>query len=375
MQDSESFAGLPPLIHAPLFALAYYLLACALGLRFLRSTGLASKLLTRVETGLLAITLGVGLLQFLPVALAVPRQLSPASVRISVLVLSLVLLKDQWRVIKALYAALRRVRSNGVPPLLLAWALPFVAMLLLLLTHALVFGPFGDDDGYHLSAPLRWLKAGTLTYLPTFTHTNAGLGFEMSYVIALAFGEDLGAKMLHYCMGVLTLGAIAACARRLGDWVAGLTAVSLLLINNHVVQLPQLLSVAYVDFPACLSVFAGVLLWFVWRESRDLKLLWCLALCAGLTAAFKFTALSMIGVWLVLVALELRKQKTPAWQSLQVLLRFGSLAAVPVLPWLVRNLLVTGNPVYPLFDRWIPTRDWTAEHGAIFARSIRYFSW
>jgi hypothetical protein len=60
---------------------------------------------------------------------------------------------------------------------------------------------------------------------------------------------------------------------------------------------------------------------------------------------------------------------------LPALVRFGSLAAVPVLPWLVRNALVTGNPVYPLFANWIPSRDWTVEQGQVFGRYIRYFSW
>jgi hypothetical protein len=83
----------------------------------------------------------------------------------------------------------------------------------------------------------------------------------------------------------------------------------------------------------------------------------------------------MVGVWIVVVALELRRQRVSVGQSLPVLFRFGALAALPVLPWFVRNLLVTGNPVYPLFAGWIPSRDWTAEQGQVFARYIRYFSW
>jgi len=375
MGDTEYIAGLPPLIHAPIFAACYCVLACALGLRFLRVTRLESKQLTAVESGLLAVTLGVGLLQFLPLALSVLHLLSPASVRVSVLALAVLLVKDEWRVLKGSYSLLSKAVWGRVPPLLFAWALLVIALLLLVLPHTLVFGPFGDDDGYHLSAPARWLKAGTLAYLPTFTHTNAGLGFEMSYLIALAFGESTGAKLLHYCMGVFTLGAVVAVARRLGDWVAGITAVSLLLIDTRVVQVALLLSVAYVDFPACLSVVIGVLLWLAWRESKQRELLWSLALCAGLTASFKFTALSMVGVWLVVVAHELRTQRHSFRQAWPTLLRFGALAAVPVLPWLARNALVTGNPVYPLFASWIPSRDWTVEQGQVFGRYIRYFSW
>jgi hypothetical protein len=60
-----------------------------------------------------------------------------------------------------------------------------------------LMGSFGDDDGYHLLAPKRWLASGTLDYLATYAHTNAPMGFEMLYAIALSLGNPTAAKMLH----------------------------------------------------------------------------------------------------------------------------------------------------------------------------------
>jgi hypothetical protein len=51
------------------------------------------------------------------------------------------------------------------------------------------------------------------------------------------------------------------------------------------------------------------------------------------------------------------------------------LAAVPVVPWLVRSFVVTGNPVFPLLARWIPSRDFPAEMSRDFESYNRYMLW
>jgi hypothetical protein len=51
------------------------------------------------------------------------------------------------------------------------------------------------------------------------------------------------------------------------------------------------------------------------------------------------------------------------------------LFVAPVLPWLYRNWLVTGNPVYPMFSSIIPTRDWSAEQARTFGLFFRYYNW
>ena len=119
----------------------------------------------------------------------------------------------------------------------------------------------------------------------------------------------------------------------------------------------------------------GVLLWLVWRDTREPALLTGLALCAGLTGSFKFTALATCIAWALILLVELRMQQRSWRDTLTSLLRFGLIAAVPVLPWLFRNWTLTGNPVYPMFASVLPTRDWTVEHGQLFSRYVRYYSW
>jgi hypothetical protein len=46
-----------------------------------------------------------------------------------------------------------------------------------------------------------------------------------------------------------------------------------------------------------------------------------------------------------------------------------------VAPWLWRNWQVTNNPVYPMFWRFLPTRDWSPRHAAVFERFFHLYNW
>lgn len=364
----------PPLIQALTFAVLFFTLYAALGRRFLALTRLTPSGLRPVEGWLVETMVGMGAIQALPISLALFGALSPFSARIGILVLTLLLAPDLWQIARDFVGMIKRWRPHRLSWQIIVYTGLLAVFLAVLLMHALFLG-FTDDDGYHLAAPWRWLREGTLSYLPSYTHTNSGLAFEMSYLIALAFNAVLGAKLLHFGAGVLLLVTTLTCAQRLGAPAAGAMAISLLMITTPLVQTPSLFTVAYVDLPACFSVMIAILLWIVWRETCEQKLLWCIALCAGFTASFKFTALAVLVAWSLLVAVELHAQGRRLVPSLIVLIKFGLIAAAPTLPWFARNWYLTGNPVYPMATFLFPSRDWTAEQGAIFSTYIKLFSW
>ncbi|MEI9953267.1 MAG: hypothetical protein WDO74_30895 [Pseudomonadota bacterium] len=368
--------GFPPLVHGPLFASLIWLLSLALGRRLTVWLRLSSSTtLDTWERGLVALTLGAGSLQLVPFLLAEAHLMTPRAVRGAVLLLAALLIPDGFLALVGLRRALAAAWKQPLPTALRVWAGMFACLLALLLVHTLVFAAFGDDDGYHLSAPARWLRDGTLSYLPSYTHTNASFGFEMLYVIALSFGEAIGAKLLHFGAGVWTLLAIVLCCRRLGSSLAGICAISFLMIATPITNLPQVFSLAFADLAAAWAAMVSVLVWLAWREKHESVLLTCLALCAGFTGSFKFTALPIGLAWAVAILAELRIQNRGWKETLALLARYGVIAALPVLPWLLRNWQATGNPIYPMLASVIPTRDWPAEHGQLFSRYVRYFSW
>jgi hypothetical protein len=57
------------------------------------------------------------------------------------------------------------------------------------------------------------------------------------------------------------------------------------------------------------------------------------------------------------------------------MLGFVPFVALPVLPWLVRSAIMTGNPVFPMFAGMIPSRDFTAAQSKAFDQYNRYMVW
>jgi hypothetical protein len=365
----------PPVISGTVFVLLFFWLGTALGYRGLKTLRFPMHEFWVWERGLVCAALGVAALQYVPYGLASLGLMKPVYVVSATVCTALALHRDLWRVVRpvprALRTALGQATEGGVRSFL--WL--FAAMVFVLLVRAVAFWNSGDDDGYHLSAPKRWLEMGALNYLPTYTHTNASLGFEMLYAVGLSVWGPVGAKVLHFGAGILFLLGVWLCSLRLADHRAGALALALLLVATPVCNLPLLFGVAYADFGPCMVTMAGVVVFLRWQEKRNTSLLVAAALCAGFAGSFKFTALSLTAAWLVTLTLEEwpTRARWRAWTRLVLL--FGSVAAIPVLPWLLRNWHETGNPFYPMLPSVFPTRDWTSEQAEVFGQYVRYYSW
>ncbi|HEY0463067.1 MAG TPA: hypothetical protein VGC79_02610 [Polyangiaceae bacterium] len=301
--------------------------------------------------------------------------MSTRNVKFALAALAILLTRDLLHVAKAGASEIRRLCRMPTQRWLTAWLLVLTAFGAALLVRASLMGSLGDDDGYHLLAPKRWLQSGTLEYLPTYTHTNAPMGFEMLYAIELSLGDPAAAKLLHFGAGVLCLIALFLCAKRLGQAAAGVLAISCLLLETPLFDLPVLFNLAYTDLAVCWLTLTSLLLWLIWLERESQSLLLGAALCAGFAGSFKFTALSVAAGLMLLVYRQLRRRNVPAREMVIRLGTVGALSAAPVLPWLWRNWRVSGNPIYPILSTILPTRDWSSEHAQIFSRFFRYYNW
>src|SRR6202000_106505 len=106
--------------------------------------------------------------------------------------------------------------------------------LFIFLLRSSTVGPLSDDDGYHLASPKRWLGLGALAYLPTYTNTNAAMGFEMLYAVRLSLWDVVAAKGFSYVSGWFVLLSLWVCARRLSGGLAGAVAVTWALLTTPI---------------------------------------------------------------------------------------------------------------------------------------------
>jgi hypothetical protein len=172
---------------------------------------------------------------------------------------------------------------------------------------------------------------------------------EMLFSLALALGSDLLAQMLVWLATVLTVAWLLTFGRRLttaAPWAA-------VLVATHTAVL-SLSSTTYVE-PLVMLWTTGALLAFeASQEGRDRPLLLLSAACAGLALGTKYYA----GLLCAAIVARL------VWRDrVKSALLFSVVVGVLFAPWLVKNWLCVGNPVFPFLYRLFPATElgWTSD--------------
>lgn len=363
-----------PLFFDPPFVLLLALLGVALGRRLLVLLCAAAGETTVLERLVIAAALGLGALQSLPFALGATGQLSRTGIVVGLTVLALLLGRDLRSV---LVSAWRHVRPDRLPRGWLAagWACFAVFWLLLLLA---CLSPPTDIDGiyYHLTAPKRWLQSGDLRYLPTLLQTNLPMGQEMLFTICLSLWTDTSAKLVHFALGIFSVLSVFALGRRLHGEAVGFAAAAVWFFGFpklDTLDASRLMTYAYIDLGLAHQVVAAMLAFAVWFRTRERGWLYAAALCGGFAGTFKLTAVAT-GFCVSLTAWAASRQDAGQPRR-ELVLRCVALSLLPILPWVARTWVVTGNPFYPMFASFISSRDWSPEAGRAFEDFFKFYVW
>jgi hypothetical protein len=164
----------------------------------------------------------------------------------------------------------------------------------------------------------------------------------------MAFGGHAAAGMAHLLFTLAAPLAMLGWARRAGLPAAGV-AGALLFFLSPVTGKDG--SIAYVDVAAAAAVFGCFYALEIWRDSRQLGLLAVAGLLGGLAFAAKYNAGLAILYALGYAAFFLRKDRPALWRALATIAASSSFV---ILPWLLKNLYATGNPVSPLANALFP---------------------
>ncbi|NQU44624.1 glycosyltransferase family 39 protein, partial [bacterium] len=237
------------------------------------------------------------------------------------------------------------------PEWILILALAIVQFLAML--YALTPSVQSDALRYHLAAPQEWLKAGRITYLPYEAFSNFPFLVEMLFLYGLGLGSDLLAKGMHFVFLPLSTGAVAliaheiAGAYRLRGIRSGVLAA--LAWGTLPLTIP-LAGWAFIDLTVAFFTLAMVYFLIRWARSGHARHWIAAAVFGGLLCASKYTGVVFVmwgallmGVW------GLRMdgfRRIGLWLGRAAL--FGLIAAALASPWWIKNVIYTGNPVYPL---------------------------
>jgi len=248
-----------------------------------------------------------------------------------------------------------------------AAALPLVVVVALLFIGALSPWVGWDDMVEHLAIPKIYLQHGGFVRIPFNAYSNWPIAVQMLYTLAMAVGDYVLAKLVHLALlALLTVGVYRFAARSAAPW-AGVVAAALLLAND-VVQVEA--TTANVDIGVAFFFFMAATLAVEFRETGDRGALVLCGVCCGCVAASKITGLgALICVFPLVVAGTLAHVRTGGVRALAATaVSWVGPALALALPWLIRNALYTGDPLYPVLFRYVGGREWSAELDAQFWR-------
>jgi len=225
---------------------------------------------------------------------------------------------------------------------------------------------------YHLVMPQTYIQAGKITGIPWLVMSGMPQGTEMLYTLAAFWGGLPAAAVMGWMIAVLAvLGIIGFFSSGFENGSRiGLAAAASLLAGETFVSST---SWAYVDWTGLLFGVCCLITLNAWLHSSQNKYLGCAGLFAGLGFTTKYTggilalcALAVVILW------QIRQTKSGRRFSMKPWLVFSGAAAAFPLVWLLRNLILTGNPFYPFF---FPAAEMDAVRLAVYQGAEPYGEW
>jgi len=221
-----------------------------------------------------------------------------------------------------------------------------------------------DSMAYHLAVPKQWLAAGGTPYIPFIHHSNFPFAIDSLFMLGLTNGE-WSARMFTVLFLLFGLAAIYGLTRRrLGETPA---RIALIAFGSVPVVLWQS-GTNYIDVAH--GLFAGFGLLYVIEALFEERPAWLPGVLIGLACASKYTGLQTLLVAGILCAVAL---PTVRKRSVRTGVTVTVVAIALASPWLIRNVINTGNPVYPFFYGLLGGRGWDQFRAEIYTEEQKTF--
>lgn len=303
---------------------------------------------------------------------AVSLALGAGALALAAFVLGVAGILSRWSlaavVTTAVAAGIRPLRRmwGELRPAAPRWSVP--SLLLVLLGAASLLAActdcgFYDQLNYHVAMPFHWLRTGSLVVFPRHDYSYLPANQSLLFTYAVATLGPWGAQVVHWWSGALAALSAGLIAATLAGPKAGSWAAAVFVATPAVA-----LSATWAASDLGAAAFAGAAWLVVARASAGLEVDrsgWLLAgVLAGLAAGTKLLTLATV-VGPLALAVPLVSGSDSVRSRFARAVVVGSGAAVAFLPWAARALVLTGNPLYPLWSGSVVTATPSAVAGIV----------
>lgn len=237
--------------------------------------------------------------------------------------------------------------------------LAFILIISCLATLPISFIPPMDYDvtEYHAELPRRYLYEKKISFDKYNMFSGMPQNMEMLSLasFSLSPGKDhwITAKITHWFFMPLLMVMLAMTARKSG--AGGYSYLAPLLILSAPLSF-YLATKLYVETGMCVFGLATFYFCLIAFEKENFRYFLICGLFAGFASGIKYPALIFFCFPVFLIILTHSKNlrnniKNSALFIAGIFIAFS--------PWLIKNLLETGNPVYPIFNNILHIESWT----------------
>ncbi|MBA2116343.1 hypothetical protein HOV93_35320 [Planctomycetes bacterium FF15] len=316
----------------------------------------------RVDGIVLRLAIGLTLLSWSTAVLGMCGLLHrPLSIVLSLAIL-FVALGSAWK--KQLFAPLSDVKPEETTPKHSEgeswWWQLAAAPLCLFIAGVSILPPYEYDVlEYHLLVPKEWHQIGQIRVLPNNIYSGMPMGAEMWALLPMVFltGKQawltgaLVGKLIIGLFTLMTAGLLYGAGKRLiGVWGGRAAALSAIAVPWLTYQSGTgLVDGVWAFFTLAAAYPFLIILNGQQKEDHRDGLAILSGLMAGMAFSVKYPALLIVvlpvfALWIFAVRTQWR-----------LLLMYTVAVAVIISPWLIRNTIDTGNPVFPLAGNVFPT--------------------
>jgi hypothetical protein len=227
---------------------------------------------------------------------------------------------------------------------------PFTLFGIVYFVNALAPEMSPDGSAYHLPLVARYLSARSFTLTTGNFYASLSQGVELLFLPAVSLGGPSAASMVHFLF-LLDLALLMVCYGRRFGFPAPALVAAFLVFASPIVGWDA--TSAYNDVATATILFALFYLLQIWDEGKSRGLLVPIGILAGACYAAKYTAVIALPYALGFVIWKLRRAGRPL---LRPILTVSASAAFLILPWMIKNLVLVGNPVAPFANVVFPNQ-------------------